>query len=142
VLGGCTANLQGPVLLLFKLQIAMAGLIAPAKLKAQLEKRIRKEYEAGPAILAGGLSPESYLAAVEEIRKVDFRSVLASITVPLFLVNGSRDIAHVVCERGARAANPRAELRRFPGVGHGVTLTRPAAFSALVREFVTLTNDN
>ena len=111
----------------------------PAKLKAQLEARIGKEFEAGPAILAAGLSPESYADAVHELRKVNFRAVLASITVPLLLVNGSRDWAHVLGERGALAANPRARLRRLPGVGHGVTLSRPAEFAALIREFVSLT---
>jgi pimeloyl-ACP methyl ester carboxylesterase len=138
VLGGCTANFQGPAVLMYKVQIALTKLLPPAKLKAQLEARLRKEYEAGPAIIAGGISPGPYSDAVDELRKVNFRGVLASITVPLLLINGSRDWAHVLGERGALAANPRAMLRRLPGVGHGVSLSRPAEFAAIVREFVSL----
>ena len=140
VLGGCTGNFQGPVILLLKAQMALGKLASPAKLKSQLEARILKEkYEAGPAILAGGISPESFAVAVRELQKVDFRAVLASITVPLVFVNGSRDWAHTLGERGTLAANPRATLRRFPGTGHGVTIIRPAEFTAIVREFVSLT---
>ena len=142
VLGGCTAVFQGPVLWLSKLGIVMTRVFGPDKLKARLAASVMKEYEAGPAIVAGGLTPDSFAAGVEELRQVDFRAVLASITVPLVLVNGGKDYFHVLGEPAARAANPRAQFRRFPGIGHGVSIRRPAAFSALVREFVALTNTN
>ena len=138
VLAGCTANFRSPVILAYKAQVALTSMLSPATLKARLELQIRKEFPAAAsAILAGGLATEVFADAVKELQKVDFRAVLASFKPPLLIVNGSRDLAHVLGERGARAANPRAEIRRVRGIGHGVTLWQPAVFTAFLREFLT-----
>jgi pimeloyl-ACP methyl ester carboxylesterase len=33
-------------------------------------------------------------------------------------------------------ANPRAEIRRLKGIGHGVSIQRPARFAGILREFL------
>lgn len=138
VLCGCTATFRGPVLLSYKLQVALTRMLAPANLKARLEQRIRQEFPAAaPAILERGLAPQVYGDAVNELRNADFRSVLASFKPPLLILNGSRDWTHVLGEKAARATNPRVELRRVPGIGHGVTLARPAVYTSTLREFLT-----
>ena len=137
VLAGCTANFQGPVILAYQLQVALTGMISPETLKTRLEARIREQYpQAASAILDGGLSVSAFPDAVAELRKVDFAAVLASFKPPLLLVNGSRDWQHVLGERRARKANPRAELRQLKGLGHGVSILRPALFAGILREFL------
>jgi pimeloyl-ACP methyl ester carboxylesterase len=137
VLAGCTAHFQGPVLLMFKAQLALTRMLSPETLKARLEASIRKEYpQAASAILSGGLAPGTFADAVAELRKVDFAAVLASFTPPLLLINGSRDLAHVFGERRARHANPRAEVRRLKGMGHGVSIRRPELFAGILRKFL------
>ena len=137
VLAGCTANFRGPVVLAYKAQVALTRMLAPDSLKSRLAQRIRKEFPgAASAILERGLAPQAYGDAVHELRKADFTAVLASFRAPLLLVNGGRDWAHRLGEKAARAANPRAELGRIPGIGHGVTLARPAVYVTLLREFL------
>lgn len=137
VLGGCTMNFRGAQMLVYEAQILLTKVLKPETIRARFETRIRKDFpEAASAILAGGLSVRAYEDAVEELRQTDFRAVLASFKPPLILVNGSKDSLHVLGEKGARAANPRAEFKRFPGVGHGVTLWRPAMFAGILRDFI------
>jgi len=137
VLGGCTMNFRGPQMLVYQAQIALTKMLRPETIRARFETRIRQEFpQAAGAILSGGLAVNAYEQAVEELRKVDFRAVLASFKPPLILVNGSRDYLHVLGEKGARAANPRADFRRLDGIGHGVSLLRPAAFVGFIRELL------
>ncbi|HKP27879.1 MAG TPA: alpha/beta hydrolase [Gemmatimonadales bacterium] len=137
VLGGCTGNFQGPVILALKAQMALTRLLSPESLKTRLEANIRREYpESAAAILADGITPGVFAVAVEELRKVDFRPVLASFKPPLLLLNGSKDWAHVLGEPRVRRANPRAEIRRLKGLGHGVSILRPALFAGILREFL------
>lgn len=137
VLAGCTANFQGPVILAYKLQIALTGMLSPETLKTRLEASIREKYpQAASAILEGGLAFDAFRDAVAELQKVDFSVVLASFKAPLLLLNGSRDWQHVLGERRARMANPRAEIRRLKGIGHGVSIQRPARFAGILREFL------
>ena len=137
VLAGCTANFQGPVILAYKVQVALTGMLSPETLKARLEASIRENYpQAASAILAGGLAPGAFPDAVAELRKTDFRTVLAAFQPPLLLLNGSRDWQHVLGEARARKANPRAKIRRLRGVGHGVSILRPALFASILREFL------
>ena len=137
VLCGCTANFRGPVLLSYRIQVALTRMLAPANLKTRLERQIRQKFPAAaPAILERGLAPQVYADAVESLRKADCLSVLASFQPPLLILNGSRDWAHVLGEKAARAANPRAEFRRIGGTGHGVTLAQPNLYTSIFREFL------
>lgn len=134
VLGGCTANFRGPTILLYKAQIAMTRLIPRDKLQAQLEARVVKDYPAaGAAIVEGGLRTAAYAEAVGELGRFDHRAALAAIRAPVLLVNGTRDLPHRWGEKGTLAAAPRATLHHLEGVGHGVSLLRPAEFAALIR---------
>jgi len=137
VLGGCTMNFRGPQMLVYQAQIALTKILKPETIRARFETRIRQDFpQAATAILSRGLAVTAYEDAVEELRKVDFRAVLASFKPPLILVNGSKDLLHVLGEKGARVSNPRADIRRFAGVGHGVTLWRPDMFAKILRDFL------
>ncbi len=135
VLGGCTGNFQGSVA--YVALIALTGLVPPARLQAQLEKRLVRDYAAGPAILQGGIRPAAFSEGVAEFRQVNFRTQLARLNIPILLVNGTRDWWHRLGERGTMAAAPQVTLHHIPGIGHGVSIIRPAEFAALIREFVT-----
>ena len=137
VLGGCTMNFRGPQMLIYEAQILLTKILKPETIRARFETRIRQDFpQAAAAILSGGLAVNAYEDAVEELRKVDLRAVLASFKPPLILLNGSKDLLHVLGEKGARAANPRADIRRLNGIGHGVSLFRPAVFASTLRELL------
>ena len=136
VLGGGTANLQGPVAPLYAAQIALTNLVPATKLQVQLERRLPRDYAAGAAILEGGIRPAAFAEGVGELRRFNFRAELARLDIPILFVNGARDWSHRLCERGTLAAARRATFHRIPDVGHGISLTRPAAFAALIREFL------
>jgi pimeloyl-ACP methyl ester carboxylesterase len=135
VLGGCTADLRGPTVLLYLSEIALSRLVPADRLRRTLEARLSREYRSGPAMVASGLRPAAFAEAVAELRRIDVRALLAAIPAPLMLVNGARDRRHRWGERAALAAAPAATLRIVPGVGHGVSLERPGAFASLVAEF-------
>lgn len=61
--------------------------------------------------------------------------VLASMTLPTFLLVGSRDRERVPAAEHALAAMPSATMRMLPGANHGETLRHPDAIGA-VRAFV------
>ncbi|MEO8451525.1 MAG: alpha/beta hydrolase [Gemmatimonadota bacterium] len=136
VLGGCTANFQGPASVPYAAQIGLTKLVPPAKLQTRLEQRIPKDYAAGAAILKGGIRPAAFAEAVAELKRVSFRAELAGLEVPILFVNGARDWLHRLGERGTLAAARNATLHRIPDVGHGVSILRPLIFAALIREFV------
>lgn len=135
VLGGCTANFQGPTFLLYRMQLGLTRLFDTEKLVARLSESIKRKYPAAAAgILAGGIRADAFGEAIGELRQFDARAALAAIRAPVVLVNGTRDFTHRLGERGTLAAAPRATLRHFAGTGHGVSLIRPAEFAALIRE--------
>lgn len=133
LLSGCTADFQGPMGLAFVAQVALTRILPAAPLEAKLRRRIAAEFEAGPAILAGAIRTAAFAEAVAELRRFDARAALAAIQAPVVLVNGARDWQQRLGERGVLRAAPRARLERLPGVGHGVSLHRPAIFAGLVR---------
>lgn len=99
-------------------------------------KRIAREYRSGAAILEGGIRPAAFAEAVAELRRVDFRALLSRLDLPVLFVNGTRDWSHRVGEPKTVAAGRRAQLRHIPGSGHGISLTRPGEFAAMIRTFL------
>ena len=135
VLEGCTANFQGPTMLLYRTQQALVRLIGQDKLVDRLKVSIQTRYPAaGAAIVAGGISTDSFGEVLDELRRFDARTALGAIRAPVLLVNGTRDVPHRIGERGTLARAPRVTLRHFAGAGHGVSLLRPLEFAALIRE--------
>ena len=62
---------------------------------------------------------------------------LASLDVPMLLLSGERTPPiHAAVFRALAQALPGAESRKVPGAGHGVARDEPAAFNALVLEFL------
>ena len=136
VLAGWTTSFRGPAVLGYLAQIALSGLLPPDRLQARLAQRIRRDYAAGPAVLEAGIRPAAFAEAVAELRRADFRALLAAFPAPVLLLNGARDWGHRLGERGARAARRDLRLHHIPGVGHGVSLHRPADFAAQIRRFI------
>jgi pimeloyl-ACP methyl ester carboxylesterase len=134
-LAGCGADLRGPTSWLYQPVIWLARLWPAAKLKASLEARLVREYPSGPAMVSEGLHPEVYETAVAELRDFDLGAGLAAAAVPVWFVNGTGDWRH---RWGARRFERLrgVETRQIHGVGHGVTLSRPAEVVALIEEFV------
>jgi pimeloyl-ACP methyl ester carboxylesterase len=62
---------------------------------------------------------------------------LAALDMPVLLLSGERTPPiHDVVFRALAQALPRAESLKVPGAGHGVARDQPAAFNALVLEFL------
>lgn len=137
VLCGSTANFQSLVFLLYQAEIALTGLFPARVLETRLSARVGREYQAGPAILEGGLRPQAFSQAVAELRRFDIAERLRDIEVPVLFVNGSKDRRHRLGERRALAATRHASFRLIEGAGHGVTLTHPAEIATLIRAFAT-----
>jgi pimeloyl-ACP methyl ester carboxylesterase len=134
-LAGCGADLRGLTSWLYQPVIWLARIWPAAKLKANLEARVAREYSSGPTMVSEGLHPEVYETAVAELRDFDLSAGLAAAAVPVWFINGTGDWRH---RWGARRLGglPGVETRLIRGVGHGVTLTRPAEVAALIDEFV------
>lgn len=134
-LAGCGADVRGLTSWLYLPVIWLSRLWPAAKLKATLEAKMAREYLSGPAMVAEGLHPEVYETAVAELRDLDLGAALPALTAPILLVNGTGDWRH---RWGARrfAGLTTVRIRLIQGVGHGVTLTRPAEVVGLIDEFV------
>ena len=66
------------------------------------------------------------------------RALLPAVTVPTLLVWGDRDwVVPVASAQPLRQALPQAELTLLPGLGHLPFEENPAAFTALLRRFLT-----
>jgi 2-succinyl-6-hydroxy-2,4-cyclohexadiene-1-carboxylate synthase len=61
---------------------------------------------------------------------------LAELTLPVLLIAGALDAKFTTLARQMAAALPQAEVQIVPDAGHTVHLEQPAAFDALVTEFV------
>lgn len=62
---------------------------------------------------------------------------LAALDMPVLLLSGERTPPiHDIVFRALAQALPRAESLKVPGAGHGVARDQPAAFNALVLEFL------
>lgn len=82
--------------------------------------------------------PAAALAGLEILATADLRPALGAVDLPVLVIHGERD---PVCPPGAgralAAAIPGARLRELPGAGHAPFLSRPEAFAAALRPFLT-----
>jgi 3-oxoadipate enol-lactonase len=76
------------------------------------------------------------VAALREFSKVDLRPRLPSVSVPAFVVCGSRNRASMKGSRTLAAGIPGARLEFIEGVGHVWSLQEPQTFTRTVDDFV------
>jgi 3-oxoadipate enol-lactonase len=82
-------------------------------------------------------SVECYLAATLATWTGDYRYLLPTISVPVLVIYGERDavVPRALAEEIA-AGIPGAELAMIPQAGHVANADNPAAFNALLRNFL------
>jgi 3-oxoadipate enol-lactonase len=84
-----------------------------------------------------GLDPAAYTATVRTCFTADVAGLLPRITAPALVVWGERDAKTPLALSEAIAAGlPDARLHRIPEAGHLSNLENPAAFTALVADFL------
>jgi 3-oxoadipate enol-lactonase len=78
-----------------------------------------------------------YLASTQATWTGDYRSILSSISVPTLVVCGEHDaIAPYVLSEEIATGIPAAQLAVLAGAGHVSNADAPAAFDALLRDFL------
>lgn len=82
-------------------------------------------------------SVECYVASTEATWTGDYRDVLPQIRVPVLVAHGERDVvAPAALSAEIAAAIPGAQLASVPDAGHVANADNPAAFNALLRDFL------
>lgn len=96
-----------------------------------------------PAIVAGfrrslqGIDPAHIRARFGEMIDYDQRPELRDIRCPTLIVRGDRDdFVPAYCAEDIHAAIPGSEVRILPGAGHLPYLEQPAAFNAILADFL------
>ncbi|MDE2347722.1 MAG: alpha/beta hydrolase [Gammaproteobacteria bacterium] len=87
------------------------------------------------ALMDAGLSVTVFSQAVQALRRIDFRAMLAEIRQPVLIVNGDRDKVNIRQEQSFLAVARNASSHRFKDCEHGVSLWRHAEFAGLVNAF-------
>jgi len=89
--------------------------------------------------MSAPVSPAAMAARAQLIERVDIAADCRRVAAPTFVITGEPHLDHVVAVEGSSeyvrliAGARGAVLERS---GHAGTMTRPAAFAAMVREFV------
>lgn len=82
-------------------------------------------------------SVPSYLAATQATWTGDYWPILSSITVPVLVAYGEHDaVAPRELSEEIAAGIPSSELEEIPAAGHVANADNPAAFNALLRDFL------
>jgi pimeloyl-ACP methyl ester carboxylesterase len=140
VLVGCSRNLTGG--LGFYLR-AVSGLMRRGMLRQSTERTAEKTRRLFPASLhdvaeeqmRAGVHSEPLADAFAETAGKKWTELLASVDVPILLVNGERDSMARGGESDFLAALPRARAITIAGAGHACNLDRPEEFDRAVLEF-------
>ena len=114
----------------------MAGL-APELVAQMVGPDTTPAVIAAAAALMARVPEATYRAALSAIVAFDRRENLASIKAPVLCIAGEHDrnAAPLVMEKMA-ARIPGAEYVRLPGAGHLANMEQPAAFNAVVLDFL------
>jgi 3-oxoadipate enol-lactonase len=82
-------------------------------------------------------SVEAYLASTQATWTGDYRRLLPTIDVPVLVCCGERDtVAPLTLSEEIAAAIPGAQLHVIPDAGHVSNADNPAAFNAILRDFL------
>jgi 3-oxoadipate enol-lactonase len=83
------------------------------------------------------VDPATYRASMQALVGFDRRAALGAIDVPTLLVAGEKDPnAPPQVMRRMAGSMPRAEYQELPGAGHLAHLEQPAAFNAVLLDFL------
>ncbi|MGW9629922.1 alpha/beta fold hydrolase [Agromyces sp. NPDC055520] len=93
--------------------------------------RLMLPRRAADDVLAGGVALDVMAPALEAVGRLDPETALATVGVPVWLVNGRFDHFRLDERRMLRAA-PDARLAIVPGATHLVSLVKPDEFAAIV----------
>ena len=102
------------------------------------EKWIRKRglpVEIEAEIIDAGIYPQQFGEAGLNIQGTDFRAGLATYPGPTLVLNGTRDLIMRSGEKNHATAANDAYLASIDGVGHICNLSRPEAFTDIMRRF-------
>ncbi len=143
ILSGCSANMIGTRLLLpFMARKLGSQLMTLLMSQRQIDKALIKKLrefgidEADISIMMDAtMNPGIFPQAVDAIRGVDFRAMVAAIPQPILLVNGAKDAICMGQEPAFFAAAQAPQRHIFEQTDHGVSLLRSADFAALVNRF-------
>jgi pimeloyl-ACP methyl ester carboxylesterase len=92
-------------------------------------------------VIAGGVALEVMDDTLRELRKIRMVSALSRIDLPVWLVNGTLD--HIrLQERRFLAATRHGTLVRIPRATHMVSLAQPEAFTKVLLEAITSSQEN
>ncbi|MEV7414456.1 alpha/beta hydrolase [Streptomyces sp. NPDC089919] len=85
-----------------------------------------------------GTAPEGAAAALRgRAERPDYRATLAAVTVPVLIAVGADDVFTPVAEaEGLKSLMPHAVLAVIEGAGHLPALEQPAAFNAVLLDFL------
>jgi pimeloyl-ACP methyl ester carboxylesterase len=142
VIASCTLEIRGPVGALawlggHLLSLGMSRRRVERVLVRMAERELRGRVSpaiAGPILEAGvriGARPEAFW----QLAGRDFKRILSGYPGPVLILNGERDLAFRLGERGFLAATRNARLRVIRRAGHIASLERPGVFSEAIRDF-------
>jgi pimeloyl-ACP methyl ester carboxylesterase len=138
VIAGCTREPVG----LSKAGFHLYGIslhVLPERIVGAVAKgwfRVRYGGEVAAAITAGGHFSRGGGQAVRRLVGGSYRERLRSYRGPVLAINGVTDLVFVVGARRFLAGLPRLTYRVIGGAGHLSNVDRPAAFTALVEDFI------
>ena len=100
--------------------------------------------EKGAALVRRGFLEHDPIALAQVLRGVigevspliEEPGIAARLTMPILLIAGSRDAGSLESTRRLAARLPRARVEIIEGAGHVVNLAAPAAFNAVVQDFL------
>lgn len=115
--------------------IALAARVVPrGLLHAQLVADLPEPHRSRALAEIGSLRPREISRLMREAAGV--RIEPARVVAPTLVLCGERDRANAPLARELADALPTATLKKVPGAGHVANLDEPAAFTALLVEFL------
>lgn len=107
-------------------------------------ERLRFSAGQGGRMLAAPVSPRMMLERIRLLADVDFQATARRVSAPALIVTGEAGLDRVVPVEHTREylrILPGAEAATLDRTGHLGTVTRPLAFTGIVRDFVTRAED-
>jgi pimeloyl-ACP methyl ester carboxylesterase len=145
VLAGATFNFAGssvaPYVIKGWLFRALAAVLGEQRLIAKLMPKAfgPRGFNLSPgdasAIIDARMSVVVFGQAVQALRGVDHRAMLAAIEQPVLILNGDLDKVNVNEEAAFLAVAKHAASQRFARCEHGISLWRPEEFARCVNQF-------
>lgn len=120
-------------------QRALTRITPPGLLARSLQRVLsggRREYATAAREDLRRCGKPTFLAALQEIARLDLRGRLDEIAVPALVVCGTRDRPNLAPSREIAAGIPEAELRVIPDANHLWNLQQPDLFNRTLSQFL------